>query len=229
MRDEPPLYFRYTFALADGTAIEHEVALDPENLSQLTPYPDPLPEWTSLAFKQCDQCRNCTGDHCAVAASLVAPIEKFAHLTSITEADITVETPERTYFKHTDVQSGLGSLFGLLMATSGVRSLERFKPMARFHLPFATIEETVYRFASMMLMEGFFKRRSAVTVEFSAPDIQKIYAPIADVNQCVFARLRSAVRADATLNAVVALDCFTSLVPDSFEHGLEDLGKYFNA
>ena len=37
------------------------------------------------------------------------------------------------------------------MALSGCPVLEQLKPMARFHLPFASVEETIYRAASMYL------------------------------------------------------------------------------
>lgn len=61
-------------------------------------------------------------------------------------------TEERTYSKDTLLQQGLASLLGIVMTTSGCPVLEPLKPMVRFHLPFATLTETVYRMVSMCLV-----------------------------------------------------------------------------
>jgi hypothetical protein len=42
------------------------------------------------------------------------------------------------------------------VATSGCRYTAYFKPMARFHLPFANEEETAYRAISMYLLSQRF-------------------------------------------------------------------------
>lgn len=228
MSTDENLFYQYHFKLDDGRELTYRLELHPETLSPVSPLPDNPPEWTTLAFKRCSACSHESSKVCPVAVRLAEPLELFKNVKSIEKAWISIQTPERIYMKHTDVQSGLGSLFGLIMATSGCGALNRFKPMARFHLPFSSILETVYRFASMVMLEDYFKKRTSKTFQFESQAIKDFYAPVAQVNQCMVDRLRTAVEADSALNAVVLLDCFTSLVPDSFEYGLKELETLFN-
>ena len=46
----------------------------------------------------------------------------------------------------------MSSVLGLIMATAGCPWTDRFRPMARFHLPFASEAETVYRSVCMFLL-----------------------------------------------------------------------------
>ena len=80
------------------------------------------------------------------------PLKQFGTIHSHTEVTTTVVTPERTYVQQGHAQEALRSLFGLIMATSGCPLMLPFKYMARYHLPFSTIEETISRITSTYLL-----------------------------------------------------------------------------
>ena len=48
------------------------------------------------------------------------------------------------------------SLIGIYMVTSGCPIMDKLRPMARFHLPFASTEETIYRAISTYLLGQYF-------------------------------------------------------------------------
>ncbi|MCZ6635541.1 MAG: hypothetical protein O7G87_19235, partial [bacterium] len=145
------LDFEYRFEFENGHEEIFQVKLDPETLEPVDALPDDLPEWTRLEFCQCEHCPLTpdTHPHCPAAARLVPLVSRFQDVLSYHEINTEVRTPERTVNKKAPAQSGVGSLMGLVMATSGCPHTAIFKPMARFHLPFSTAEETIYRVASM--------------------------------------------------------------------------------
>lgn len=226
----PPLVFHYHFELENGEAIEHSVTVASDTMhSHVEALPDPVPGWTSLTFQQCEGCPLKGEALCPVALRFVEPIEKFKHLVSHTRAKISVTTQERTYVKETDLQDGLRSLFGLIMATSGCPLMEPFKPMARFHLPFSSIDETAYRVASMYLLQRFFALGPDQAMHVNMSDIQGIYDTIQRVNRGVFLRLQTVVKQDGMLNAVAILDSFAMLIPFYVKDKLETISKLFPA
>ena len=54
--------------------------------------------------------------------------------------------------RETSAQQAMSSVLGLIMATSGCPWTDRLRPMARFHLPFASEAETLYRSVGMFLL-----------------------------------------------------------------------------
>ncbi len=70
-----------------------------------------------------------------------------------------VEVGGRQIAKEASLVHGIASLLGLRMATSGCPVLAKLRPMAAFHIPFATDEETLYRavatyFIAQLLRQG---------------------------------------------------------------------------
>jgi len=112
------------------------------------------------------QCANCPLDegahpHCPIAANISRIVEKFNDLISHDRVNVVVVTDERTYAKDTTVQMGLSPLLGIIMTTSGCPVMEQLKPMVRFHLPFASLEETIFRMVSMYLVAQYLRSRRA--------------------------------------------------------------------
>ena len=68
--------------------------------------------------------------------------------------------------------------------------MERLKPMGRFHLPFATLEETIFRMVSMHLVAQYFQKQSGRTVEWNLDGLAKVYAEVGVVNRDFAQRLR---------------------------------------
>ena len=83
-------------------------------------------------------------------------IHSFKDSISYEEVEVFITTKARTYMKRTTLQKGLSSLLGIYMVTSGCPTMEKLKPMVRYHLPFATEEETKYRVSQCIYSPNIF-------------------------------------------------------------------------
>jgi len=186
-----PIQIRYLFRLPDQTTREFTLRLHPEQLRlhpeqlRLTGHlTDPMPEWTRLGFEQCDHCPLSVADepHCPLAASLVGVIDLSREVLSHDEVEVTVITAERSILNRTTAQRGISAIMGLISATSGRPHTRFLKPMARFHLPFATEEETIYRVASMYLMGQYFRRLHGQEADLDLDGLAECYRNLQSVN-----------------------------------------------
>tara|TARA_B100000700_G_C14524229_1_gene614495 strand:- start:271 stop:585 length:315 start_codon:yes stop_codon:yes gene_type:complete len=98
-----------------------------------------------------------TTPHCPLSTSISSAVRRFEDILSYEEIEVEVVTERRAIRKSLTAQQGLSALLGLIMATSGFPHTAYFKPMARFHLPFATEDETVDRAASLYLLSQYFR------------------------------------------------------------------------
>jgi hypothetical protein len=99
--------------------------------------------------------------------------------------------------------------------------------MARFHLPFATREETVFRAASAYLLAQYFLKRHGVEADLDLKGLREIYGLIHQVNKGLAERLRTIPAGDAHLNALVLLDLFAHALPFSIEENLAEIEHLF--
>lgn len=178
-----------------------------------------LPEWTKLTYYQC---QNCPLDqnkypYCPIAVNMVRLISFFDGFSSFEDVEVIVETAERNYAKKTDVQTGVSSLIGIYMTTTDCSILSKLKPMVRFHLPFATIEETQYRVFSMYLLAQYFLSRCGKEADWQMKKLSGIYDMIGIVNKYFSQRLKSAEIRDTSVNAVVILDIFAKYINFSID------------
>jgi hypothetical protein len=185
--------------------------------------------WTKLDFHQCEGCTYKKSNYCPVAVRLQEPAKVFSKLLSYEKATITVTTPERTYSKHTDIQDGLASMLGLIMATTECPTTRAFFPAAWFHLPFASFEETLFRITSVWMLKQFFSPAGVKDYEQVIRAIKKQCSDTHDVNIGIFRRLKESGIADkdASFNAVSILNAFASLMPLSLDDKLEEFSQLF--
>ena len=162
---------------------------------------------------------------CPAAAKLADVVPRFEPLLSYDSVRLEVETEERTTVGETSAQQALSSMLGLIMATSGCPHTEFLKGMARFHLPLASEEETLFRSVATYLLAQYLRQRHGAAPDVELRGLQHIYAELRVVNAAFTKRLRAAGRADATLNALVLLDVFAIIVPSAVEESLADLGS----
>ena len=217
----------YKFDLDSGTSWEYQLQFD--DLNCLTSLKNSVPRaWTALEFHKCSHCplSSQTHPHCPVAQNIDAIVEDSKAIISYTEVTVTVTTPERQYKKRCAVQQGLLSLFGLIMATSGCPHLDWLRPLARFHLPFASIEEALFRALSLQLTSEFFNNRR-LGVEASKSELEKCYAKVSTLNHCFIERIRSYCSGDADKNAIAALDIWVQAFNIYQEDNFEPIKKYF--
>ncbi|MBW6510718.1 MAG: hypothetical protein K0A93_01200 [Desulfuromonadaceae bacterium] len=219
----------YHFTLPDHSATTVELCIDAEQLNLLNELPRPLPSWTMLGFHQCP---NCTLDAqtsaiCPVAAHLVQILPSCNKLISYDEVDVEVVTSERKISVHTKAEMAISAMMGLIFATSGCPHMDFFRPMARFHLPFATQEETLFRSTGTYLLGQYLRQRQGHEPDFDLSGLEAIYEEIKTINLSVAARLRAATKTDSALNALVLLDIHAQILPYALKTFLDKLDYLF--
>ncbi|MEE9141837.1 MAG: hypothetical protein V3U59_03915 [Gammaproteobacteria bacterium] len=221
---------RYTFRLGDGSTEVFDLELNPETLEPVEPVGHDLPDWTRLGFQQCPNCplNEDTHPRCPLAARLSDVVGRFDRLVSHDQLVVEVITRERAVAQRTTAQKGIASLMGLIIATSGCPNTAWFKPMARFHLPFSSEEETVFRAASTFLLSEHIRRVDGDAVDGSFAGLQEIYETMHIVNNAVAKRLRAATSSDAAVNALVLLDTNSMNLSQVIEQSVDSLRRYFN-
>src|SRR5260221_10410014 len=149
-----PQLIRSGFDLPDGSQKTLDFSFDAADFRLSNAAPAAPPFWTALTFNQCANCPLNAADHphCPAALQMASAIELLKTLVSFDTIGVTVTQAERTVYSKTTAQLAMSSVLGLIMATAGCPWADRFRPMARFHLPFANEAETVYRSISMFLL-----------------------------------------------------------------------------
>ncbi len=222
---------RYCFNLGKQGCEVFDLCLDACTLKVINQSNLELPEWTKLEFHQCAHCPLNSKNHpnCLVAVSLANIVGRFNSIYSHDEIDLEVITNERCVSQHTTAQRGLSSLLGLLFATSGCPHTDFLKPMARFHLPLASDEETIFRAAGMYLLAQYFLRREGKESDLGLSGLKQIYDNLHLLNRMIAQRVRSTAQTDSSVNAVILLDMFTNLMPFVIEEHLDEIRYLFDA
>lgn len=215
--------YHYQFIFKNGMSREFNIELDPFTLNLVQTGEKAFPAWTRL---NCFKCSNCILDDChafcPVAVNLVPVIEYFRNFASYETVEVLVTAQEREYVKQVSLQHGVSSLIGIYMVTSGCPILEKLKPMVRYHLPFATIEETKYRAISMYLLAQYFLYQHGDRPDWDLKKLAETYENIRIVNESFCKRLRTIEGQDASLNAIVVLDVFADSVNFSIDSKMVD-------
>lgn len=222
------LRYVYKFKFEDGVEKNFEIRLNADTLELLPQKDLPKPDWTKLKYFQCTNCP--LGDdvaYCPVAVNLSNLVETFKDSISHKSTSVNVKSPERTYEKETTLQKGLSSIIGMYMVTSNCPVMDKLRPMVRFHLPFATSQETIYRAVSMYLTKQYFVMRKGGNPDWGLQNLSQIYKAISQVNVGMSERLRHASTEDASVNAVIILSSFSNIVDYSLENGLDEIEYLF--
>jgi hypothetical protein len=221
---------RYGFDLPDGSKKHVDLSFDPKDFRLSNEVPADPPFWTELKFSQCANCPLSAAEHahCPSALHMAPAVELLKELVSFDTVGVTVTQAERTVHAETTAQQALSSVLGLIMATSGCPWTDRLRPMARFHLPFASEAETVYRSVCMFLLaRELLGVEAGETQEFAA--LKNLYENLHVVNRDMSRRLGAATRTDPARNAMALLDSYTTLLPAALETQLAELKPLFEA
>jgi len=224
-----PQRIGYRFDLPDGSQKSLEFSFGAEDFRLSNPAPAAPPFWTDLKFNQCANCPLNAAEHphCPAALQMASAIEPLKALVSFDTVGVTVTQEERTIYAQTSAQQAMSSVLGLIMATAGCPWTDRFRPMARFHLPFATEAETLYRSVSMYLLARELGQASGADQGFAA--LEELYKNLHVVNRDMSRRLGAATRTDPARNAMALLDAYTTLLPVALESSLQELKPLFDA
>lgn len=222
---------KYSFKFDDQQQEVIDLQLDSRTLAVVNRASDGLPEWTRLDYHQCSHCPLDIPKkpYCPVAVSLVDVATRFCNVASHEAVDLEVVIGERKISQYTVAQRGVSSLIGLLISTSGCPHTDFFKPMARFHLPLSSEEDTVFRVTGMYLMGQYFRKKGGQQADLDFQGLSRIYQNIHLLNVKIAERLRSAIEEDSSLNAVAVLDVFTHNFHFVIEEELADLRQFFHS
>lgn len=229
------IWIEYIFDFEDDTREDKKflVLLDKKTLIAVPPYdPDVIHEeenWTLLDFHQCEICplSKEKNKYCPIAYNIAGLAKEFSEIYSIEQVNITVNVEERTYSKHDSVQQGLRSIIGIYMATSGCPHMEILKPMARFHLPFASMEETIYRQSSNYLLKQYFEMLDGKKPDILLEEFAQINDKITLVNNGICKRIDYITDADSNKNALIILNTVNLVLDIELQSKLDSLKYLF--
>lgn len=225
MESSEVLEYRYEFDFENGVKKSYSLRIDSEEVRSLIETAENSASWTDLESHKCEHCPLSNEEHpkCPVAVKLEHLVEHFKDTKSMWRGTVKVTSENRHYTKETDLQTGLFGIFGLIMATSGCPYMELMKPMARFHLPFATVEETMVRSTSMYMLRQYFIAKDGGTPDYEMKELEKTYENLNKVNYGIIHRIRSIGKGDSESNAVMILDCFAQLLSMEINNDLKGL------
>jgi hypothetical protein len=223
-----PQRIGYRFDLPDGSQKSMDFTFGAADFRLANAPPAEPPFWTDLKFNQCANCPLNAAEHphCPAALQMASAIEPLKALVSFDTVGVTVTQAERTMYAETTAQQAMSSVLGLIMATAGCPWTDRFRPMARFHLPFASEAETLYRTISMFLLA---RELAGTSGEHGFAALEELYENLHVVNRDMSRRLGAATRTDPARNAMALLDAYTTLLPAALECSLEELKPLFDA
>jgi len=231
LHKEEVIDIRYGFWFEDGRKLRFRLSLDPATMQPSRDLPKRLPDWTKIEFHRCNGCPLDADEHpyCPAAARLHPIVDKMRDVVSTEEVKVAVASQQRTVIRKTSVQEGLSSLMGMVMATSGCPRTGFFRPMARFHLPFADLDETTYRAASTYMLAQHFRASREQDADLSMQGLHDLYNQVTEVNHKMAERLRCDEREDGAINAIVILDMFAKGLPPQFDALLDELEALFES
>jgi hypothetical protein len=221
----------YDFKFNTGTEKKFDLLFEKESLTLVAQKATDRPEWSLLEFHQCSNCplTRTLVPYCPVAVNLSGIAQEFRTVTANDKVAVTVTVKERGYFKITSIQEGLSPLLGIIMATSGCPIMEPLKPMVRYHLPFASLDETAFRMISMFLVAQYIRGQSGKKPEWQLDGLTRIYAEVKKLNKDFAQRMIAAAKNDANVHALVNLNVFAVMVPMVAENMLKEITPYFSS
>ncbi|MBU0808353.1 MAG: hypothetical protein KKD30_03860 [Gammaproteobacteria bacterium] len=214
----------YRLALAGQPALELQIHLGEAYVSAQS-----VPEWTRLAFQQCPHCPLKAEAQwaCPFALALQQPVRLLAGHASFEAVEVQVQHRGREIRQRTTLQRAAGSLLGLLGATSGCPHTRFLEPMAWFHLPFSSSDETLFRVLGSYLLGQHLKAQKGLVVDWQLDGLREAYRNLRKVNQGMAKRLQAACNEDSSLNGLVLLDLLAADTLYSLEQSEGELDAYF--
>ncbi len=230
MERKHPFRFDYEFQFEDGHTRSYHIALDPKTLSLISDeHHHQAPDWTRLKYHQCSNCPLEIDMHpyCPIAINIMELVETFKNVLSYHNCTVVCETEDRIYSKKTSIMEGLSTIFGLIMPTSDCPIMDFLKPMARFHLPFSSVEETTARTSSIYLLGQYFKSKDRNDIKIDFKALENHYAQVKLVNEGIIRRISSVSNQDADKNAIVTLHSISLFLSMEIDYSLSTLEYIF--
>jgi len=220
----------YEFCPPDHPTIRFEFELNDGQYKLIANDQTP-PPWAELGFQQCHHCPyqdNSSPRHCPAAVQLAKVLKAIDHLVSYDAVDVIVKSEQRTVTQASSAQEAISSLLGLVLASSGCPHTEFLRPMARFHLPMASADETLWRACSSYMLAQYFRQKNGEHPE-GLEGLLRRYEHLEVLNTYLAKRLRSQVDQDACLNAITLLDSYAKRLPHYIKHAVEELKPLYQS
>jgi hypothetical protein len=229
MSERKFITFDYSFVFEDKKNLDFSINLDALTLDYVGQTKDVQADWAKLENGRCSNCTLASSkdSYCPVCLRIHNILLAFANISSFEKVKVIVRSAERTYSSETRVQKGLSSMLGIYMVTCGCPILAQIKPMVRYHLPFATLEDTIYHAVSSYLLRQYFQHKKNERTDWDLEGLIDIYKEIQIVNEALAERLHNLAKKDASINAIVLLDIFAQALPFSIENNLKALEYLF--
>lgn len=229
MKSNQEIEYTYTFIFPDEQQKVLSIKVDKATLGIIRTDRSYYPEWAKLSKFKCPHCplNEDKYEYCPLAMNLVDIIEQFHDLPSFQNAEILVETQQRSYSKKTSLQAGVSSLLGILMVSSGCPIMGKLKPMLHFHLPFASLEETQFRVLSFYLLSQYIVWKRGAEPDWEMNNLVNIYEEIRELNHSVSKKIVNLEEMDTSINSLVILNNFADYVTFTIdEKMIEELEFY---
>ena len=105
--------------------------------------------------------------------------------------------------------------------------MKPLRPMARFHLPFATLEETIIRSTSFYLLGQYFEHKRDNTADLDLSRLDEHYDRIRMVDEGILERITSLTEKDAGKSAFVTLNSLAQLISMEIDERLNTVEYLF--
>ena len=226
-----PVRINYLIRLGEGRTETFEFALNATSFDLIAREIPAPPDWAKLDHMQCPHCplRPAETLHCPLALQLYDIVERFQDTTSIDEVEVEVVTQERRVIRTLAIQEAIASMLDLIWPICGCPKTAHMKVLARFHLPLASEEETVFRVTGMYLLAQYFLSHISTNARIEFDGLTKIYEDFHELNTAVARRLTGATNSDSVKNAITLIDMYSMLVPALLEDQLAEMRGFFNA
>jgi len=222
---------QYRLMFQDQTEKSYELHLHADSLAPIGWTPNKPPEWAALDHHKCSNCPLNSAEHayCPASLSLAPLVESSNDMDLLDTVKLVVRTNDRAVAVSATVQKALGSFIGLLMATSDCPRAAPFRPLARFHLPLATEEETVYRAVTSYAMAQFILRQEGMESSADLEGLYDIYRELEVVNTALASRLKTAGLEGAISKSLMEWDVFSGMFPIRAEDIIKHMRPLFTA
>ncbi len=213
---------KYAFEYEDGDRVTY-------NLDENAYFPEEGEvmegDWLDLdAFK----CRVCTLDpkvhtQCAAALAVWPVLQAFTNRISHEPVRVSVDWTDVQLEATTSTQQAVRSMVGLMLALSRCPVMEKLRPMAHFHLPFADAEHTQFRVLGMYLIAQYMRNTNGLAPDWDLGGLLDHYKNLQHVNRRLADRIRAASKMDATVNGLIILDALAQSVEMGINQNLKKL------
>lgn len=211
----------YTFIFNNGQSKHFDLQFDSTSFLLASEAIQPrLHPWMDLQYHQCPDCTLSAEQYaqCPIAVNLGGIVEPFENQLAIASVTTEVSIRDRKVTKECDLQEGLSSLMGLVMATSGCPILDNLRPMAYMHQPFSGSDETLFRAATVFLMAQYIKQKNGQKPTYDLKELTLLFNKINNLNEAFSARLDDHFQHDnINSNALTLLGMFTVSEPFDLE------------